>query len=176
MCLEGKGVEGWGEGGLRHSHTHTPIHPSAHPQPHNPQPTHAQPTNTPSTLRSLFSCQWEGPVRVRAGASAKWVNGGFAVLQGQRLLWWTSADELEAGRPADAQLLLQGHAGITAPSPQDVKDLGGEDLLVAVFGRSAAGPSSRTGGTQQRWVFVTATPEEKREFTEAIALATGVEY
>ena len=71
----------------------------------------------------------------------------------------------------------QGHAGITAPSPQDVKDMGGEGRLVAVFGRDASGSGASHHGTQQRWVFVTATPEEKVEFTRAIerSVTTKVE-
>lgn len=86
---------------------------------------------------ALFACQWEGRIRVRIGVSTQWRLGGFAVVQGHRVLWWHSEEALEVGQPADAQLLLQGHAGLTAPSPKDVKDVGGKDTrLVAVFGRS----------------------------------------
>lgn len=116
-------------------------------------------------LRALFNCQWEGSVRVRAGTSATWASGGFTVLQGRRVLWWRSERDLEGGRPAAAQLLLQGHAGVTAPSPKDVMDMGGSEArLLAVFGRTVA-------GGQERWVFVTATAEDKCAFSAAITSA-----
>ena len=55
--------------------------------------------------------------------------------------------------------------------------MGGEGRLVAVFGRDASGSGASHHGTQQRWVFVTATAEEKAEFTRAIerSVTTKVE-
>jgi len=69
----------------------------------------------------------------------------FLVVQGYRLVWWASEDDVDAGKGPIDEVLLHGHAGITQPSPVDIKELGDDQRLIAVFGRDAFGlPLKRT--------------------------------
>ena len=89
------------------------------------------------------------------------------VLQGHRVLWWRSEEDLENGRPAVGQLLLQGHAGLTAPSPVDARRFG-KDTLVSLFGLELS-------GVPGKWSFALATAQESGKLVQAVsaALAKG---
>ena len=84
------------------------------------------------------------------GAGAGW-RDAYVVLHGARLLCWRSEAALEDGLPADGQLLLRGHAGVTTPAPTDAVLCGAssradaEARLVAVFGRGLDGEQARWG-------------------------------
>jgi hypothetical protein len=101
-----------------------------------------------------------------------WVRGGFAVLQGRRLLWWRAEALLEAGSGADACLVLRGHAGVTAPSPNDLRAAPAARLCV-VF--CVEPPNGRRGGpangSRKRWTFVFADEAERTAFAGAVERA-----
>ena len=107
------------------------------------------------------------------GGDAVWLRGGFAVLQGRRLLWWRSEAGLEGGQPADAVLRLRGHAGVTAPSPADLRTAGcAPGCLAAVFASEPVGPGGRAA-SRQRWAVAFADDSECAAFTAAIEDALG---
>ena len=68
----------------------------------------------------------------------------YMVLQGRRMVWWTNDEDMEVHAPT-GHLLLYGHAGITQPSPVDMREVGGDGKLLAVFGMDVNGrPQRRT--------------------------------
>lgn len=69
----------------------------------------------------------------------------YLVLHGRRLLWWQSEKHLDAGKAPAGQLLLQGHSGLTDPSPTDLAAATPEkkDCLLAVFGQATDGAPLR---------------------------------
>ena len=78
----------------------------------------------------------------------------YAVLQGQRLVWWSNECDIDEGKACQGQLLLYGHAGTTQASPVISRELGlglGMQLqgnnydsrLVCVFGRDITGSPMR---------------------------------
>eukprot|EP00752_Nemacystus_decipiens_P018720 g16783.t1 len=82
--------------------------------------------------------QWEGALRVRDRVGDPW-ESRYVVLLGHRLAWWGSANELDDGRKARGQLLLQGHAGVTHLSPLEAREVSDPRKVVCVFGRSPDG-------------------------------------
>ncbi len=98
-------------------------------------------------LNMIYACVWSGHVRIK-GLSA--LAGGstwdkrYMVLQGRRMVWWTNDEDMEVHAPT-GHLLLYGHAGITQPSPVDMREVGGDGKLLAVFGMDVNGrPQRRT--------------------------------
>ncbi len=86
--------------------------------------------------------QWQGAVFFHGKRS--WERK-FLVLQGHRLAWWTTAAAIEEGKPADGQLLLQGHSGLTDPSPVEMRLTDNPSLLICAFGRGSSGYPARVG-------------------------------
>ncbi|CAN0041907.1 unnamed protein product [Ectocarpus sp. 12 AP-2014] len=82
--------------------------------------------------------QWEGGMRVRDRAGDPW-ESRYVVVLGHRLAWWGSSKELDEGKKARGQLLLQGHAGVTHLSPLEARELNDPRKVVCVFGRSPDG-------------------------------------
>eukprot|EP00903_Cladosiphon_okamuranus_P005945 g5874.t1 len=82
--------------------------------------------------------QWEGALGVRDRVGDPW-ESRYVVLLGHRLAWWGSAKDLDDGRNARGQLLLQGHAGITHLSPVEAREVSDPRKVVCVFGRSPDG-------------------------------------
>jgi len=96
-----------------------------------------------------------------------WARGGFAVLQGRRLLWWSKESYLETGRPADALLTLHGHSGVTAPSPADLR-YGKANCMSCVFASEPTTNTSGRSGGRQRWTMLFAEESENVGFMAAI--------
>ncbi len=84
--------------------------------------------------------QWQGTVFIHGKRS--WERK-FLVLQGHRLAWWTTATAVEEGKPAAGQLLLQGHSGLTDPSPMEMRLADNPNLLICAFGRGSSGYPAR---------------------------------
>ncbi|CAM9661559.1 unnamed protein product, partial [Phaeothamnion confervicola] len=92
--------------------------------------------------------------------------------QGRRLAWWSSQAELENGHAAERQLLLHGHAGVTSPSPLELREVAGAGAavevgagtphLVCVFGRSPE-------GRPQRWSFLTRSAADGRALSATVS-------
>jgi len=88
-----------------------------------------------SKLNLPLKLQWCGAVSIRDSSHASsgdWTEV-FMLLQARRMVWWRSADELEAGRRAAGQLLLCGHCGITQASPLDIRQVTPQTEVGQVF-------------------------------------------
>jgi len=114
-------------------------------------------------LRLVLDCQWDGSVKIkqpremssRPGDVVGVWNSAFLVVQGRRLVWWNSDDDIDQGNAPAGELLLQGHAGTTHASPVDIKEMGSDHRLVVVFGRD-------TAGNQMKRTILTKDPEACR--------------
>jgi len=92
-------------------------------------------------LNLIFRSVWQGYVQIKSlgiGNGVVWLNA-YLVLQETRIVWWLKEDEIDAGKAPQQQLLLFGHAGITQPSPVDVREIGDDSRLVTIFGRDSHG-------------------------------------
>jgi hypothetical protein len=58
------------------------------------------------------------------------------MIQGHRLLWWRSAGDFDSGLSPLGRLFLAGHAGLSSPSPLELREISPEDVqrVVCVFG------------------------------------------
>ena len=102
-------------------------------------------------LEVVFKSAWEGYCKIKyadmsrgagsAGQQQQQWEDAYLVAQGRRLVWWSNKRSIKEGRPCSGQVLLFGHAGLTQPSPVDVREVGEEHVtrLLAVFGSDAAG-------------------------------------
>ncbi len=92
-------------------------------------------------MRTLgLGVHWQGTVFIHGKRS--WERK-FLVLQGHRLAWWKTATAVEEGKPAAGQLLLQGHSGLTDPSPMEMRLADNPNLLICAFGRGSSGQPAR---------------------------------
>ena len=115
-------------------------------------------------LHAIWDCAWEGPVDLRIPPHA--FARRLLVLNGRRLLHWHGERDADSGRPPAGQLLLQGHSGLTAPSPTDASGLAADKQasLLAVFGQAP-------DGTPVRWAVLCADDRDKDALSAAIARA-----
>lgn len=60
----------------------------------------------------------------------------FTIIQGRRVLWWRSVGDFDSGISPLGRLLLAGHAGLSCPSPLELREISPEDVgrVVCVFG------------------------------------------
>jgi hypothetical protein len=103
-----------------------------------------------SRLKRLWKAQWFSPIQLRIDiaqdsassdkGSGDW-QAAFAVIQGHRFIWWQSVRDFDNGELPAGRLSLSGHAGLTGPSPIEVRGLSSEDLenAVTIFGRGSLG-------------------------------------
>lgn len=95
-------------------------------------------------LGLVFPKLWQGRVKMKLSGFivhndvSKWEDV-YLILQGQRLVWWLNAQELDDNKSCHGQLLLYGHAGITQASPVDIREVGDSHRLISLFGRDAEG-------------------------------------
>lgn len=125
--------------------------------------------NTSTTSSLTSSLKSISSVNSDNGFNDGWARGGFAVLQGKRLLWWATESSLETGRSADALMTLHGHAGVTAPSPADLK-YGKASCMSCVFASEPTNGNGRSG-SRQRWTMLFAEESENLDFIAAIESA-----
>ena len=99
---------------------------------------HASISNSSSSGNGNLSSS----VAAAASSSMDQWDARYLVMQGHRLLWWGSEEDVcgdKGNKPPLGELLLQGHAGISPPSIVDRNEVvaQGRDvaLLVGVFGR-----------------------------------------
>jgi len=114
------------------------------------------------------SSMWDGVIsEVRLvssnGNRGGWEKGCYLVIQGHRLAWWSSEKAVEDGISPIGQLLLQGHSGVTSPSPVDVKDVGEEmaERLLTVFGKGK-------DSLPLMMTILAETEEDKQEIEDAV--------
>jgi hypothetical protein len=85
--------------------------------------------------------------RIGLGSNTNEWQEVFLVLQGHRIVWWSSEYDIDEGKACQGQLLLYGHAGTTQASPILIRELNAlgmyECRLVCVFGRDVTGLPQR---------------------------------
>jgi hypothetical protein len=92
-----------------------------------------------SRMQRLWRVQWYGTVEMlihnKKSDSSEW-RIVFLMVQGHRLLWWRSINDFDSGIPPMGRLFLAGHAGLSSPSPLELREINGDDIdqVVCVFG------------------------------------------
>ena len=117
-----------------------------------------------SRLRQLWKAQWHNAVKLRINSDGKrsqWENV-FAIIQGHRFLWWRSVLDFDNGELPSGRIFLSGHAGLTGPSPLEMRELVAEELplTVAIFGRGISG--------QERVMLLASDASMKQSLENAI--------
>mmetsp|Transcript_12031 Transcript_12031/g.36182 ORF Transcript_12031/g.36182 Transcript_12031/m.36182 type:complete len:1189 (-) Transcript_12031:25-3591(-) len=116
-------------------------------------------------LHAIWASAWEGPCELRSSADGPWQRRRV-VVHGRRMRAWASEREIDAGRAPRDQLVLLGHAGLTAPSPTDARGLAPERAgrVLVVFGQTP-------DGAPARWVLVCAEDADRERLRGAIGEA-----
>ena len=70
-------------------------------------------------------------------------------------------EDIDEGKSPQGQLLLFGHAGVTQPSPVDVREIGDEGRLVTIFGRDP-------DGMPHKWTLVCKTADAKTQLVQSV--------
>lgn len=92
-------------------------------------------------LGLFFDCIWNETVKLKDnsselhGDSRRGWQSAHLALQGHRLVWWKTEEDINDGNAPIGQLLLFGHAGVSHPSPLDIKEMGDDGRLLCIFGR-----------------------------------------
>lgn len=121
-------------------------------------------------LERLWRAQWYAKLNLLVESEAREIglDSVFAVVQGRRFLWWDSTKAFDDGDEAKGQIFLEGHAGISSPSPIEAKDLDPDELsrVACVFGRSSSG--------QVRVTLLVSSEDERKRLEKAVlsAMAT----
>lgn len=70
----------------------------------------------------------------------------FALIEGQRFVWWTSVEAFDAADLAAGYIALRGHSGVGSTSPTEMQgvDRTCQDRVVTVFGRGSKGQKRLT--------------------------------
>ena len=114
-------------------------------------------------LNLVFRSVWEGHVQIKAigvGNGVVW-SPAFSVLQEMRFVWWLKEEEIDEGKAPQGQLLLFGHAGITQPSPVDVREIGDDTRIATIFGRDSQ-------GLPHKWTVVCKDLESCQQLVAAV--------
>ena len=122
--------------------------------------------------QGLWRAQWQGAVRRRGNGSESWADA-YLILAGSLLAWWDSEARMEAEEPPRGAIWLKGHAGVTDPSPTEIRNLKsrGVDVarVVAVFGQAAEERwTGRRGPPMHRQAMLCATPAEAERLAAAV--------
>ena len=91
-----------------------------------------------SRMQRLWRVQWYGTVLMlthNKTESPEW-RTVFAMIQGHRLLWWRSVSDFDSGVSPLGRLFLAGHAGLSSPSPLELREISPDDVqrAVCIFG------------------------------------------
>jgi hypothetical protein len=90
-------------------------------------------------MQRLWRVQWYGTTRMlllnKKTDSSEW-RTVFVLVQGHRLLWWRSIHEFDNGMAPLGRLLLAGHAGLSNPSPLELREMNADEMdrVVCIFG------------------------------------------
>lgn len=126
-------------------------------------------------LERLWKARWHSTVEIRAiddpttkggddSPDYGW-NSVFVVLEGRRLIFWQSVADFDSGELAKGLLSLSGHAGISTPSPIEMREIPVEcsNQTVTVFGKGDDG--------QQRMTIILPDEMAKKALEAAISEA-----
>ena len=119
-----------------------------------------------TSKKTSTTTQKENDDAAVGAAKEAWGDRRYLVLHGRRLLWWHSERDLDVGRSPGGQLLLQGHSGLTDPSPTDLATCSKltAHLLLAVFGQT-------TEGAPLRWTVMLHSSDDKANLAAAVQTA-----
>lgn len=90
-------------------------------------------------MKNLWRVDWYSTVRMLSHDPVTeipmWATV-FAVFQGHRILWWRSVGDFDNGIAPLGRLFLSGHAGLSNPSPLELREINKEELplVVCIFG------------------------------------------
>ena len=90
-------------------------------------------------MKRLWRVQWYGTTRMllvnKKLDTSEW-RTVFVLVQGHRLLWWRSIHDFDNGIAPLGRLLLAGHAGLSNPSPLELREMNAEEMerVVCIFG------------------------------------------
>ena len=123
-------------------------------------------------LNRLWKARWYSTVEILTGHAprAKSTTGGassqrkraFAVIEGRRFILWESVSAFDNGELATGLVSFSGHAGITNPSPVELREIPKDAAIraVTVFGKGPTG--------QQRLTLVLQDITMKTALEEAV--------
>lgn len=101
-----------------------------------------------SRLDRLWKARWHSTVEILANdddGSPHW-KSAFAVIEGRRFLLWESVMAFDSGALATGNVVFAGHAGMTSPSPVEMRGIQ-EDVVrlrvASIFGRGSGGKQTR---------------------------------
>ena len=65
----------------------------------------------------------------------------FAIVQGHKFLWWKTPRQFDDGELPVGRIFFSGHAGVSEPSPIEVREFSPEELprVLSLFGRGLVG-------------------------------------
>ena len=115
-------------------------------------------------MKRLWRVQWYGSTRMlllnKKSDSSEW-RTVFVLVQGHRLLWWRSIHDFDSGVAPLGRLQLAGHAGLSSPSPLELREMNAEEIdrVVCIFGSGS------------RVTLLTSTLETKDELERVIETA-----
>ena len=123
-----------------------------------------------SRLKRLWRAQWYSPIRLRVHGTQDlsstndddtW-QAAFAIIQGHRFLWWKEVKDFDNGELPVGRIFLSGHAGLTGPTPIEMKELTSEELprIVGIFGRGLHG--------QERVTILTPDSVAQEQFQDTV--------
>ena len=93
-------------------------------------------------LELISSYIWRGKVSLKcAGVNSSQgeLTPVYLLLQRNRLVWWDKEKDLDDCKVCVGQLLLFGHAGVTSAGPVDIKAIGDNTRITAIFGSDSSG-------------------------------------
>ena len=118
-------------------------------------------------LRTLWQAQWYSSVELVSPDDEGRVSreSAFAVIQGHRFLWWTSTRDFDNGQAPVGRLFLAGHAGLTGPTPLELREIHPEEVerVVSLFGRGT--------NKQERVTMLAPSMDQKKELEQAVETA-----
>jgi hypothetical protein len=128
-------------------------------------------------LKRLWKASWHSAVEIRAVddptsqdrdevSESAW-NNVFVVLEGRRFIFWHTVGDFDRGELASGLLALSGHAGITTPSPIEMREIpeGSASRVVTLFGKGAHG--------QQRMTMILPDEMSKRTLEASVSEVTS---
>jgi hypothetical protein len=127
-----------------------------------------------SRLQKLWHAQWYENVEMLkrengTASSPASFESCFAVLIGRRFMIWKSPEVFDTGEKPIAKVFLQGHAGLSTPSPIELKAIGSQARrAVSIFGRGAQ--------DQYRITILTSGSQSKKALECAVDAALNTKY
>lgn len=129
-----------------------------------------------SRLKRLWKAQWHSSIRLRVRKAQEMSDDeknnalqwkpAFAMIQGHRFLWWDNVADFDNGELPVGRLFLSGHAGLTQPSPIEMREIPSKELplIVSIFGRGPHG--------QERATILTLDSNVKEELENTVQEAS----